>query len=60
VRLKIPAGTRCGQRMRLRGKGLPNSYGGRGDEYVRIMVEVPTLLTAKQRELILELKKQGL
>ncbi len=60
VRLKIPAGTRCGQKLRLRGKGLPTATGGRGDEYVRIMIEVPARLTSKQKELVLKLKREGL
>ena len=60
VRLKIPAGARCGQKLRLRGKGLPAASGGRGDEYVRIMIEVPAKLTSKQKKLISELQKQGL
>jgi curved DNA-binding protein len=60
VRLKIPAGTRCGQKLRLRGKGLPTASGGRGDGYVRIMIEVPAKLTPEQRKLMPELKKQGL
>lgn len=60
VRLKIPPGTRCGQKLRLRGKGIPTASGGRGDEYVRIMIEVPTKLTSEQRKLISELKRQDL
>ena len=60
VRLKIPAGTRCGQKLRLRGKGLPTASGGRGDEYVRIMIEVSAKLTSKQKDLVLKLKKEGL
>jgi curved DNA-binding protein len=60
VRLKIPAGARCGQRLRLRGKGLPTVSGGRGDEYVRIMIEVPAKLTSKQKDLVLKLKREGL
>jgi curved DNA-binding protein len=60
VRLKIPAGTRCGQKLRLKGKGLPTASGGRGDEYVRIIIEVPARLTSKQRDLVLKLKKEGL
>ncbi len=60
VRLKIPANARCGQKLRMRGKGLPTASGGRGDEYVRIMIEVPAKLTSKQEKLISELKKQGL
>jgi curved DNA-binding protein len=60
VRLKIPAGARCGQKLRLRGKGLPTASGGRGDEYVRLMVEVPAKMTSKQKDLILKLKREGL
>src|SRR2546421_13082713 len=33
VRLKIPPGTRGGQRLRLRERGLPSSAGARGDLY---------------------------
>ena len=60
VRLKVPKGTRCGRRLRLRGKGLPTPFGGRGDQYIRIMVEVPESLTLKQRILVQKLKKEGL
>ena len=60
VRLKIPAGARCGQKLRLRGKGLPTASGGRGDEYVRIMIEVPARLTSEQKDLVLKLKREGL
>jgi DnaJ-class molecular chaperone len=60
VRLKIPAGARCGQKLRLRGKGLPNASGGRGDEYIQIMIDVPPKLTSEQEKLILDLKKQNL
>jgi curved DNA-binding protein len=60
VRLKIPAGARCGQKLRLRGKGLPTASGARGDEYVRVMIEVPARLTSKQKDLVLKLKKEGL
>jgi len=42
VSLKIPAGTQSGRRFRLRGKGVPDMRGGgRGDLYVRAMVQVP-------------------
>ncbi len=60
VKLNIPAGTRCGQRFRLRGKGLPAGQGLRGDQYVKILIEVPKNLTASQKALIEKLKKEGL
>jgi len=42
VSMKIPAGTQSGKRLRLRGKGVPDLHGsGRGDFYVRVMVQVP-------------------
>ncbi|MBI4226772.1 MAG: molecular chaperone DnaJ [Candidatus Omnitrophica bacterium] len=56
ARLKIPAGTQSGTILRLRGKGLPPLRGGgRGDQLARIIVEVPTHLTAPQRRVLEEL-----
>jgi molecular chaperone DnaJ len=51
--LKIPPGTQTGAEFRIRGKGFPNVRGyGHGDLLARIFVEVPTHLTAKQRDLL--------
>jgi molecular chaperone DnaJ len=51
--LKISPGSQTGTEFRIKGKGLPNVRGyGRGDLVVRIFVEVPTHLTAKQRDLL--------
>src|SRR5581483_6830885 len=42
VQLKIPKGSQSGQRLRLRGRGVPDPKGGApGDLYVRLMVQVP-------------------
>ena len=58
VKLKIPEGTQSGKVLRMRGKGLPTLRSqGRGDQLVHIFVEVPTRLTAKQRELLEEFAK---
>ncbi|MBE7559629.1 molecular chaperone DnaJ [bacterium] len=55
VRMKIPAGTQSGKVFKLRGQGMPNPRGyGRGDILVRVHVEVPTQLTARQKELLRE------
>ena len=49
--LKIPAGTQDGTVFRIRGRGMPNLHGGsRGDQLVRIHIEVPKKLTGEQRE----------
>ena len=53
--MKIPAGTQSGKVFRLRGEGLPVFQGrGRGDQLVRIYVEVPKKLSDRQKELLRE------
>ena len=52
-KLKIPAGTQNGKKIRIKGKGIPHLHGGgRGDQHIIVTVEVPTDLSAKQRELL--------
>lgn len=49
--IRIPAGTQSGARFRLREKGIPSLRGyGRGDQHVRVFVEVPAKLNAAQRQ----------
>lgn len=51
AKLNIPAGTQTGTRFRMRGQGVPAVNGrGRGDQYVTVRVQVPTNLTAEQRD----------
>jgi len=53
VKMKIPTGTQSGKVFRLRGKGIPHLNGyQRGDQHVRVTVEVPEKLSKKQRELL--------
>jgi molecular chaperone DnaJ len=53
AKLKIPAGTQSGKVFRIKGKGIPSLQGGgRGDQHVRVYVEVPTQLSKEQRELL--------
>lgn len=48
--IKVAAGTQHGAQLRLRGLGLPVMRGkGRGDQIVRVRVEVPTRLSAQAR-----------
>lgn len=49
--LKIPGGTQARQRFRLRGRGLSNTAGERGDLYVAVTIRVPKKLTEREREL---------
>ncbi len=53
VKHKIPEGSQNGDQFRMRGKGIPDIRTGmRGDQYVKITVEVPKNLNPKQREIL--------
>ena len=58
VKMKIPPGTENGQVFRLKGNGIPylGSY-GKGDQLVKINIEVPKKLTSRQKELLKEFSK---
>ena len=51
VMLSIPAGSSSGKVMRLKGKGFSSKGGGRGDQLVRLMVDVPSGDTALETAL---------
>jgi molecular chaperone DnaJ len=53
VKIRIPAGTQPGTLIRLRGQGVPHVRGnGRGDQYVKITLKIPTHITHEQKELL--------
>lgn len=55
VKYTIPEGTQTGTVFRLKGKGIPYLRGnGRGDHYVKVMVEVPKKLDEKQKAILKE------
>jgi len=55
VEMSIPPGTQTGKVFRLRGQGLPRLEGsGRGDQLVRVYVEIPTKLSSEQKRLLEE------
>ena len=57
VEVSVPAGTKSGQRLRLRGQGLNKRKGGRGDEYVRLKIAVPQQVSPEERRLYEELQR---
>ncbi len=61
ILLKIPAGTESGKMFRISGKGVSRfgSY-GRGNMYVEVNIAVPKKLTKKQKELLEDLRAEGL
>ncbi|AAK79254.1 molecular chaperone DnaJ [Clostridium acetobutylicum] len=51
VKYTIPAGTQSGTVFRLKGKGVQRvNGGGRGNQYVKVIVDTPKALNDKQRE----------
>jgi molecular chaperone DnaJ len=59
VGLTIPPQTTSGKIFRLKGKGLPNLSGsGSGDMFVRILVDIPQGLSAKQKELLKQFESE--
>jgi molecular chaperone DnaJ len=58
AKVKVPAGTQPGQRVRLRGKGMPVLRSkDTGDLYVQLDIETPQNLSRKQRELLEEFQR---
>jgi curved DNA-binding protein len=51
ARLKVPGHSSCGRRLRLRGEGLPNADGSRGDLHAVVKIVVPKRLKREEREL---------
>jgi curved DNA-binding protein len=55
AKLKVPQGTSCGRRLRLRGRGMPNPKGKPGDFYAEARIVVPSRPTKEERRLFEEL-----
>ena len=56
--LKIPAGTQPGTVLKMGGKGVKHLHGfGRGDQLVKINIEIPKHLSRKQEKLLREFEK---
>ena len=58
VKLKIPAGTQPGKTFRFKGMGAPDvkRKGQNGSFYVKVVVDIPTDLTDKEREALEQLR----
>jgi DnaJ-class molecular chaperone len=61
IKIRIRPGTQSGTMMRLREHGVPHLHGrGKGDEYVRINVVIPEKMTGDQKNIVEEMKEEGL
>ena len=59
VNIKVPSGTQNGQKMRVRGRGLPQRGGANGDLIVEMRVEVPSQVSEAERKLWEQLAKES-
>ncbi|MEO8061700.1 MAG: DnaJ C-terminal domain-containing protein [Pseudomonadota bacterium] len=59
VKLKVPAGTSAGQKLRLSGRGLPRPRGGAGDLFAVAQLVVPAQLTDRERGIYEQLRDQS-
>jgi len=50
VKVRVPAGTQPGARLRLSGQGIQGADGDAGDHYVRIKVRLPKTVTEEQKK----------
>lgn len=57
VNLKVPPGAEPGSLIRIKGKGIINIHGKRGDHFVRVRLEVPKHLSAEEKRLYEQLSK---
>lgn len=51
VKLQVPAGARAGQRLRLKGRGLPKGQSERGDVFAELLIMTPKQVSPEEREL---------
>jgi len=60
VKLKIPAGTPSGKVFKLKGYGMPRlNTSQKGDHYLKVILDIPTKLNKKEKELYTELAKEA-
>jgi molecular chaperone DnaJ len=58
VKFDLPAGTQPGKIFSMKSKGIQSVNGrGKGDQLVRIVVEIPKSLTEHEKQLLTELEK---
>lgn len=59
IRIRIPAGTHSGRRLRLAGKGLGKEGGSRGDLYTVVRIDIPDRTNDRMARLYQELREAG-
>ncbi len=60
VKVRVPPGTQCGQKLRLKGKGMPRLRGGGyGDLYVEVQIVVPRNLDGSSVQMLREIARRN-
>ncbi len=59
AKVRVPAGSSTGRRLRLRGEGMPNPRGTPGDLYAEVKIMVPRKLAPRERELFEALRRDS-
>ena len=60
IEVTIPEGVSINEVLRVRGKGVPFSKNKRGDLLIKLNIKLPNKISRKSREIIEELKKEGI
>jgi len=60
IKVKIPEGVAINEILRVRGKGVPAGKNKRGDLLIKLNIKMPSKISRKSRELIEQLKKEGI
>jgi molecular chaperone DnaJ len=59
VEIKVPAGIKHGEQLRIKHKGVPQGS-SRGDFMVKIVIDIPQKLSRKAQKLVEELRQEGI
>ena len=60
IKVKIPEGVASGEILRVKGRGVPTGPGRRGDLYIHLKVKTPEKISKKARQLVENLRVEGL
>lgn len=60
INVTVPAGSPDGENLIIKSRGIPHSGGSRGSAVLRIKINIPKKISKKAKELLEELKKEGI
>lgn len=60
IEVKVPQGVAFGEKLRVKGKGVPGPGGRRGDLLITVKIVLPQKISKKAKEAITQLKQEGI